>query len=272
MSGRHVCVRDYTDRALRRRHQRSEGIASVPPKVLEPVRRQGRVDRSARDRSMAEPSLDCPGVVALMGESVATSVAKHVRMRLELEAGWRQHARSSGRSRPLRTVIPARSGSLISSATSGPFILGMTVTIREGRSMTFSNTATPSPNMSKPSNFSRTTVVSRKYNPRSLGHDQNGKSEPHATKLVDLCDVSARCSTVATVSTILSCGSADRAALEDGTGFFMCSGRSQASVRSAMVLTHSRFSLRVRMKRSATPLPSGCGTSSCSSSTPLAKK
>jgi DNA-binding Lrp family transcriptional regulator len=32
-------------------------LASVPPEVLEPVRRQGRVDRSARDRSMAEPCL-----------------------------------------------------------------------------------------------------------------------------------------------------------------------------------------------------------------------
>jgi hypothetical protein len=36
---------------------------------------------------MAEPALDCPGVVALVGEGVAAGVAEHVRMRLEFEAG-----------------------------------------------------------------------------------------------------------------------------------------------------------------------------------------
>jgi hypothetical protein len=36
---------------------------------------------------MAEPCLDCPGVVALIGVGVATGVTEHVRMRLELEAG-----------------------------------------------------------------------------------------------------------------------------------------------------------------------------------------
>ena len=35
---------------------------------------------------MAEPSLDCPSVVSLVGESVATGVAEHVRVRLEVEA------------------------------------------------------------------------------------------------------------------------------------------------------------------------------------------
>jgi hypothetical protein len=60
-----------------------------PPEVLEPVRRQGqgRVDRRARDRSVAEPSLDRPCAVALVGERVAAGVTEHVRMRLELEAG-----------------------------------------------------------------------------------------------------------------------------------------------------------------------------------------
>ncbi len=33
---------------------------------------------------MAEPSLDCPGVVTLVGECVATGVAEHVRVRLQL--------------------------------------------------------------------------------------------------------------------------------------------------------------------------------------------
>ena len=36
---------------------------------------------------MAEPSLDCPSVVALVGEGVAAGVAEHVRVRLQLEAG-----------------------------------------------------------------------------------------------------------------------------------------------------------------------------------------
>jgi hypothetical protein len=61
-------------------------ITSVPPEILEPVRRQGRIDRGARDRPMAEPSLDRPGVVALVGERVAAGVAEHVWMRLQFEA------------------------------------------------------------------------------------------------------------------------------------------------------------------------------------------
>ena len=36
---------------------------------------------------MAEPSLDRPGVVALVGKGVAAGVAQHVRMGLEIEAG-----------------------------------------------------------------------------------------------------------------------------------------------------------------------------------------
>ena len=62
---------------------------SIPPEVLEPVRRQRRVDRGAGDRPMPEPSLGCPCVVALVGEGVAAGVAQHVRMRLEIEAARR---------------------------------------------------------------------------------------------------------------------------------------------------------------------------------------
>jgi hypothetical protein len=38
---------------------------------------------------MAEPALDRPGVVALVGERVAACVSEHVGMRLELKAGAR---------------------------------------------------------------------------------------------------------------------------------------------------------------------------------------
>jgi hypothetical protein len=62
-------------------------LASVPPEVLEPVLRQGRVDRGAGDRSMAEPCLDCPSVVPLVGEGVPAGMAEHGRMRLQVEAG-----------------------------------------------------------------------------------------------------------------------------------------------------------------------------------------
>jgi hypothetical protein len=67
----------------------SDGLHQSRQKSLNPVRRQGRVDRSARDRSMAEPSLDCPGVVPLVGERVPAGMAEHVRVRLQLEAGTR---------------------------------------------------------------------------------------------------------------------------------------------------------------------------------------
>jgi hypothetical protein len=59
----------------------------IPPEVLEPVRRQWRVDGRAGDRPMPEPSLDRPGVVSLVGEGVAASVPENVGMGLELKAG-----------------------------------------------------------------------------------------------------------------------------------------------------------------------------------------
>jgi hypothetical protein len=68
------------------RHQRPHPLdASIPPEVLEPVGRQGRV-RRARDQSMAELCLDCPSVVPVLGECVAASVAEHVRVRLHFKA------------------------------------------------------------------------------------------------------------------------------------------------------------------------------------------
>jgi hypothetical protein len=38
---------------------------------------------------MSEPRLDGAGIVPLVGEGVAAGVAQHVRMRLEVEAGFR---------------------------------------------------------------------------------------------------------------------------------------------------------------------------------------
>jgi hypothetical protein len=50
---------------------------------------------------MAEPTLDRPGVVALVGQRVSAGVAKHMRMCLELQAGTGgrafDHAGEAGR-------------------------------------------------------------------------------------------------------------------------------------------------------------------------------
>jgi hypothetical protein len=51
-------------------HSPLEKGVSVPPEILEPVRRQRRVDRRARDRAVAEPPLDRPRIVALVGKRV----------------------------------------------------------------------------------------------------------------------------------------------------------------------------------------------------------
>jgi hypothetical protein len=51
----------------------------IAPEVLEPVRRQRRVDGRAGDRAMPKPPLDCPGVVALVGEGVAAGVPQACR-------------------------------------------------------------------------------------------------------------------------------------------------------------------------------------------------
>ena len=49
---------------------------------------------------MTEPSLDCPGIVPLVGEDIATGVAKHVRVRLQFEAEPLRAARSIIRAKP----------------------------------------------------------------------------------------------------------------------------------------------------------------------------
>jgi hypothetical protein len=94
---------------------------SIPPEILEPVRRQRGVDRRARDRPMPEPPLDRPSVVPLVGEGVAVDMARHVETRvlplartgvfaqcqsdfLSVARGWRgtHSSRRLGVYRPLR--------------------------------------------------------------------------------------------------------------------------------------------------------------------------
>jgi hypothetical protein len=58
----------------------------IPPEILEPVRRQRRVDRGRRDRPVPKPSLNRPGVVAFVGEGIAAGMAQHVGMSLQFEA------------------------------------------------------------------------------------------------------------------------------------------------------------------------------------------
>ena len=66
---------------------RSTSSHPIPPEVLEPVRRQRRVDRGAGDRPVPQPALDRPGVVPFVRKCVSAGVAQHVRVRLDLKVG-----------------------------------------------------------------------------------------------------------------------------------------------------------------------------------------
>jgi hypothetical protein len=70
--------------------------------------RNYEVDRGVGDRPMAEPPLNSPGVVPLVGEGVPVGVAQHVRVCLELQAGASgsalDHAGEAGR-RERRTAL-----------------------------------------------------------------------------------------------------------------------------------------------------------------------
>jgi hypothetical protein len=57
---------------------------SVSPEILEPIRRQGRIHRRARDRAVPEPPLNRPGIMPPIGQRVAAGVAEHVRVRFQL--------------------------------------------------------------------------------------------------------------------------------------------------------------------------------------------
>jgi hypothetical protein len=54
---------------------RSAGARSIPPEILEPIRRQRRVDRGAGDRPMAEPA--CPGVAARAKPTIVMTPVRH---------------------------------------------------------------------------------------------------------------------------------------------------------------------------------------------------
>jgi hypothetical protein len=86
---------------IARRSSASEPRCSIPPEVLEPIRRQRRVDRGAGDRPMSQPALNRPGVVAFVGQRVAAGVAQHVRVGLQLQPGGLRgaldHAGEAGR-------------------------------------------------------------------------------------------------------------------------------------------------------------------------------
>jgi hypothetical protein len=56
--------------------------ASLPPEILEPIRRQFGIADGMLDVFVAEISLECAGVMALIRQREPAGVAKHVRVRL----------------------------------------------------------------------------------------------------------------------------------------------------------------------------------------------
>jgi hypothetical protein len=59
---------------------------SVPPEILEALRRQIRVARGVLDNAMPEILLDCPGVLSVVRELVSGSMTQHVWVDGELDA------------------------------------------------------------------------------------------------------------------------------------------------------------------------------------------
>jgi hypothetical protein len=82
--GRHTSAAQ--DRGVTRPIGPLVDTAATLPEVLEPVRRQRGVGRGTGDRPVAEPSLDGPGVMPLVGKGVAAGMAEHVWMRPQSEA------------------------------------------------------------------------------------------------------------------------------------------------------------------------------------------
>jgi hypothetical protein len=65
---------------------------SVPPEILEPVRRQLCVPNGVLNIAISEVRLQGAGVMAGVCEG-ETGMAQHVRVRLEIEAGFRASCR-----------------------------------------------------------------------------------------------------------------------------------------------------------------------------------
>ncbi len=59
----------------------------VPPKALEPIRRQLSISRRVPDVLMPHPRLDGSGIMAGVGQGIAARVAQHVGMDREGHAG-----------------------------------------------------------------------------------------------------------------------------------------------------------------------------------------
>src|SRR4029450_9473864 len=70
----------------------SESRRGLSPKVLKPIRRQLGVTHRVLDITMAQVSLQSPGVMALVCERKATGVPKHVGVSLEAQFGNRSSA------------------------------------------------------------------------------------------------------------------------------------------------------------------------------------
>src|SRR5262249_58802653 len=66
--------------------KRVSSVWSIPPEVLEPVRRQLRIANRRHDRLMAQIVLDGPSVLAVIGELVTAGMAQHVAVDQEREA------------------------------------------------------------------------------------------------------------------------------------------------------------------------------------------
>ena len=73
----------------------------LPPKILEPRRRQFCVPDRVLDIAMAQLSLHRPSIVALVGKRIATGVAQHVRVSLQPESSLHtstlDHSRKTSR-------------------------------------------------------------------------------------------------------------------------------------------------------------------------------
>ena len=63
------------------------GRGSIPPEILEPRRAQLCVARGVRDRQVAKPIFDRPGIDPVVGQLVAARVAQHVEVDRQRQLG-----------------------------------------------------------------------------------------------------------------------------------------------------------------------------------------